>query len=296
VNFMDKIKRSWRLAQTSYKVLRSDPEMLWYPVISMALCALGTLLFLPLFLASGVLDIVAGRDFSFVASVVGLIVSFLYYMMINAIVIFFNSALVHGTLARLDGKNPTFREGLNFASGRMSIILSYAAISATVGLLFSMLRDAARESSNPIVSFLGSAFAGLLGFAWNLATFFVVPVLVVENVGPIEAIKRSTKMLKSTWGEQIVGNAAIGFVFGLFSLLAFMIGLFLVIAVASLRNTVLLILAVGLLLIVVVGISLFGSTLSTIYRAALYRYVANGTENTYFSKDDMESAFLPKAA
>ena len=59
----------------------------------------------------------------------------------------------------------------------------------------------------------------IIGFAWSVATFLVVPVLVVEKVGPLDAIKRSASLLRKTWGEQLVGNFGIGLVFGLLVLL-----------------------------------------------------------------------------
>ena len=53
---------------------------------------------------------------------------------------------------------------------------------------------------------LGRIVASLFGLAWNIVTYLVVPILVVEGIGPIEAVKRSGALLKKTWGEQIVGN------------------------------------------------------------------------------------------
>ena len=43
---------------------------------------------------------------------------------------------------------------------------------------------------------LGRIVTSLVGLAWNLATYLVVPVLVIEGVGPVEAIKRSAGLLK----------------------------------------------------------------------------------------------------
>src|SRR5438309_1955063 len=62
---------------------------------------------------------------------------------------------------------------------------------------------------------LGRIVAAVLGLMWNLATFLAVPVLVAEKLGPIATVKRSVQLLKKTWGESIVGDAAIGTVFGL---------------------------------------------------------------------------------
>jgi hypothetical protein len=69
--------------------------------------------------------------------------------------------------------------------------------SATVGMLLRWLSER---------GLLGRLIAGLIGLSWNIATYLVVPVLAVENVGPLEAIQRSTGLLRQTWDGQIVGN------------------------------------------------------------------------------------------
>ena len=71
----------------------------------------------------------------------------------------------------------------------------------------------------------GAIVAALGGMAWNIITFLVVPVLVVEGVGPIGAIKRSAGLLKKTWGEQVIGSAGIGLVFGLLGLAVGVVGI-----------------------------------------------------------------------
>ena len=63
--------------------------------------------------------------------------------------------------------------------------------------------------------FIGRIVSSLIGLGWNLATFLVIPVLVVEDVGPVEGFKRRARMLKDTWGEQIAGNISSGLIFGL---------------------------------------------------------------------------------
>src|SRR5437762_2883723 len=67
--------------------------------------------------------------------------------------------------------------------------------------------------------FIGRIVVGFLGTAWTVATFLAVPVLVNEDVGPIEAVQKSVTLLKKTWGENLIGNAGLGVVFGLLMVL-----------------------------------------------------------------------------
>ncbi|MEI8241604.1 MAG: DUF6159 family protein, partial [Actinomycetota bacterium] len=88
---------------------------------------------------------------------------------------------------------------------------------ATVGLVLQLLRERG--------GIAGVILAALGGMAWNIITFLVIPVLVVEGVGPVSAIKRSAGLLKKTWGEQIIGTAGIGLVFGLLGFAVAVVGI-----------------------------------------------------------------------
>jgi hypothetical protein len=128
-----------------------------------------------------------------------------------------------------------------------------------------------------------------------VVTFLVVPVLVVENVGPVEAVKRSGSLLKKTWGEQLVGNFSIGSIFGLLIFAAILIGGFLTFALAAALNSpALVVLMIVVTILVVMGLSLLSSTLSGIFQAALYRYATEGDTGGYFSEDLIQGAFKPK--
>ena len=94
-------------------------------------------------------------------------------------IIYANSALVGAALIRLRGGDPTVSDGLRIASSHLGSIIGYAAISATVGLILRWLQD--RGS-------LGVLASSLFGLAWSLATFLAVPVLVSENLGPMDSI------------------------------------------------------------------------------------------------------------
>jgi cobalamin biosynthesis protein CobD/CbiB len=132
----------------------------------------------------------------------------------------------------------------------------------------------------------------LVGLAWNLATFLVVPVLVIEGQGPIDAIRRSASLLKQTWGEQIAGNLSIGLIFGL---ITFGLAVVLIAPASYLAasfNQPLVLIPVGLVLILaIVLISLISSTLQGIYAAAVYRFATEGDAGPFFHPDLVQGAF-----
>jgi len=142
--------------------------------------------------------------------------------------------------------------------------------------------------------FLGDLFAGLADAAWGVLTFLVVPILVVEDIGPIEAIKRSGSLLKQTWGEQVIGNAGIGLVMWVIAVAAIVVGGALIALAASIGGIVLAVPVGAIMIFVVAAIIAIGAALKGIYTAALYRYATSGSSGGYFSDVLIQNAFVAK--
>ncbi len=218
-------------------------------------------------------------------TIIGFVVLFAFYFAQYFVIIFANSALVGAAMIRLRGGDPTLSDGFRIAFSHVGTILGYALIASTVGMILRALAQK-REST------LGRLVVSLVGMAWNLATFLVVPVLVVEDVGPFEAIRRSTQLLKKTWGEQIVGNFGIGGVFGLLSIAyALILGLPLGYLAVTFQTPALFVVLVVLLVVGFVIIGLVSSTLSGIFAASVYRYAAEGATDAYIRPELVQNAF-----
>lgn len=277
---LQRLSNSWQLIKASGRVLKADKELIVFPLISgVALILVTASFFVPL-LVTG-----TGFEVSEATGPVGYVLLFLYYLVQYTVMFFFNSALVGAAMIRLDGGNPTVGDGLRIAFSRLGPILGYAAIAATVGLI---LRTMSERSGA-----LGRLVVGLVGMAWNLATYLVVPVLVTHDVSPLQAIQESARVLKKTWGEQIVGNFGIGFVF-FFGYLA--LGLVavpaIVLAVGTGQGAVIAAVVVCAALAFIL-LALVNASLSGIYSAALYRYASTG-ETAGFDGAILRDAFRPK--
>ncbi|MDQ3448581.1 MAG: DUF6159 family protein [Chloroflexota bacterium] len=277
----ERFGRSLELAKASWNVLRADKELLIFPLVSFVLTVLVTISFAVPFYFTGALERAADGG----VDVVTLVLGFLYYFVTYTVIIFSNAALVGAAMIRLDGGDPTVRDGFRIAFSRLPAILGYAAISATVGMI---LRAIAERGG--IVGAIGAA---IVGVAWNVATFLAIPVLVMEGVGPIEAVKRSGGLLKRTWGEQVVGNVGISLVFGLLILAVILVGVALVAVTISVAPPLALAVIV-LAVILVAAIALVGAAVSGIFTASLYRYVTKGDGGPMFPTSTLQQAFRPK--
>jgi hypothetical protein len=278
----EKISKSWDLVKASARVLSQDKELVIFPIISsIAVVLVSIAFFVPTILAN-IADAALGDT-----QIVYYLALFVFYVVQYFVIFFFNTALVGAAMIRLKGGDPTVGDGFRIAFSRFLPLLGYSLIAATVGVLLRAISDRSKG--------LGRALISIIGFAWNVATFLVVPILAVENVGPIEAIKRSVALLKKTWGEQIVGNFGLGAFFGLIVFGVMLLGIGGAVALLIALDTVipgLVLLALTILLLVLIGLA--QSTLNGIYTAALYQYATEGQTTANFETEVVRDAFLPR--
>jgi len=274
VSMFENIWRGWDLFKTSLSVVRDDKSLLLLPLVSGISIVIVVASFVTgmfgLFFWGPMLGLVGGTALG-----VEIVLGFLMYFLTFFVGIYFNAALVACATLRLQGKRPTIGDGLRIAGGRMGKILQWSLLAATVSLILSALR-----SSKGI----GRSAGTILGIAWSVAVFFVVPVIVYEGLSPFKAIKRSAMLLKNSWGEALGGSLGLGIVFGLLFLVGlgiFMIG-FLLFAFTGGIELFVLFLVITLVYWMIVG--LVYSAVDGVLRAALYRFATTGKSSRGFEK------------
>ena len=290
--FFERLSRGWELAGQSWDVLKRDKELVLFPILSGIACLLVIASFLlPMFfipgLGQGVMGALDGDradNNPLAARIAYGAVLFAFYFVNYLVIVFFNTALVSCAIIRFKGGDPTLGDGLRMASSRLPQILGWAALSATVGVVLKMIEEK--------TDWVGHIVVGILGTVWAVATYLAVPVLAVEGVGPVEALKRSGALIRKTWGEGLAGN----FGFGIIGLLISLPGIALIILGGfSFAKSVALgfaLVASGLFALLAASIVL--STLKQIFIAGLYVYATEQKVPNGFSTDLMRSAFAPK--
>jgi len=207
---------------------------------------------------------------------------FLFYLVSYFVVIFFNSAMAASIVAYLKGEKPSVKSSLTVAWNHMGHIFAWSLVSATVGMIFHALENRS--------SFVERIVGMVIGVAWGIASYFVIPVLVIEDIGPMKAMKRSMHLIKKTWGESVVSSAGIGLLLLLFmalSALPFAVGVY-----SGSQDGLIAGLLVTLLLFIVFG--LIGSTLTMILRCVLYMYASTGEIPRGFNQQLLKNTFRSK--
>jgi hypothetical protein len=278
-----RITTGWELMKQSFGVLRHDKELVLFPLMSGTACLLVLASFaLPLWNTPWFHQFFNQREAP--QNPLFYVVLFAFYSVNYFVIVYFNAALVSCALKRLAGGDPTVGYGLQQAASRLPQIIAWALVSATVGIVLKAIESKSQR--------VGQFVASLVGAGWAIATYFVVPVLVVEKVGPWDALKRSTSLMRKTWGETLIGKMGIGLVVlaaMIPGIILMMVGFVAMTANAILGGTII---AIGVLWIM--GASLVSAAVQSILLTALYLYASEGTAPPQFDAALLQSAFGSK--
>lgn len=276
-----RVRGAWLLARQSWRVLMLDKELLVFPLVSGIACALVLATFIAGVFATGIARGETAPD-----EATTWVLLFAYYFANYFVIVFFNSALVACAMIRFQGGDPTVADGLRAATARLPQILAWVLLAATVGIVLRALQER--------FALLGRIVIALLGAAWMIATYFIVPVLVVEKLGPFDAVQRSVTLMKQTWGESLVSHVGIGAVTGFITFGGvLLIGIVSVVLAVTTSSMGVLIGGGAVILAFLVLAALVSSALTAIVLSALYLYAAEKKVPQAFD-GVAQVAFAPK--
>ncbi|MDH3364388.1 MAG: DUF6159 family protein [Thermoplasmata archaeon] len=266
---MGRISRGWEMAKTSLRVIKKDKELLLFPVLS----GVFTILIIGGFLGGMYLSVGWDGMYDGMTDYVFIGMLIAAYVLAYFVVVFFNAALIGCAMIRLEDGVPHLRDGFRIARENLGRIVAWALFAATVGLILRAIQQR--------VGFLGKILVGIVGIAWALATFFVVPVLIFEKLGPLSAMKRSSGIFKNVWGETLSGGLGLGLIFFLLGLL----GLPIIVMGALLGGITGAIIGIVITLIYWIALAIVASAASGVLVAALYRYATTGKVSRQFASE-----------
>ena len=278
LGFRARLRRGWNITKLGMHVVRADPELMVYTLLS-GLFSIGAAI--GLLAATGAIGFFTGGEEGMgMGMYVGM---FLTYMVVGMITVFWNAAIIASAYERLTtGTNPSFSYGIKEAAKRLPAILMWGLISGTVGLIVGLLEGMAQDD-NPVVRVIGSLASLIVQVAWWMTTFFVVPMLVLEGYQVGESMRRSPELFEKTWGEDVVSTGGTGIVNFLVILLVVLICM----PLFALGE-----LGMGLaftLMFIGIGLSvLFFTACEAVNRASLYYYAKTGESPPLAQKYDLD--------
>ena len=160
---MGKIGRGWQLTKMSLRVIGKDKEILIFPVIS----GLITILILVSFVLGAFLTVGIDGLEDATSEWVFYLFWIAFYFVSFFVSIFFNACIIGCATIRMNGGDPTVRDGFRIAMDNIGRIFVWALFAATVGLIIKAIQER--------VGVIGKLIMGAVGIAWTLVTYFVVP-------------------------------------------------------------------------------------------------------------------------
>lgn len=252
---MGKISNAWRLAKSSWAVLSKDRELVIIPVVSgiVALVALAVI-------GSPAWILLDDSQAEGASNLAAYLIGLAALVVATWIVVIGEAAVIAGAGQRMDGDDPTVASAFATARTRVGRLFGWAAMATVVSVILDVIRER--------FGLIGRLVSWGAGVAFRLMSFLALPIIVFEDVGAIEAFKRSSALLKRTWGEQIGFN----FGLGLLSFVAILPGVLVGGGLAATGILPLVIIGVAAMVIWVVAVFAVTSALSAVFKTALYRY------------------------
>ncbi len=287
MRMFERITRGWALTKQSWQTLRNDPSLMVFPLlsgiavlISIAAIATPTLILDPQLLSDASDDSSTTDPVAYVAWIAAT-------YLCTFIIIFFNVALAACAARSLRGEDTGVRDGIATALGRLPQILGWTLLAGTVGVVLNLLKDRGDGA--------GKIATSLVGAAWGVATFFVIPVIALEGDGPWRALKRSIAVVKERWGEGATGTAALSVLTYLLLVPAAIIGAVALgysVAMAGTENELAALGGVVVLACAAVFLAtlIVSSALSVVFRVAVYQYALTGEVATGFDGQALQAA------
>ncbi|WP_185715194.1 DUF6159 family protein [Mycobacteroides abscessus] len=266
--FANTLSTSWQIFKTSAKVLSSRKELAVFPLLS----GITSLLVLVGMVAPGVLLLPATTGDSvpplfYPVFAVG-------YFILMYVATFWQAALISQANIALEGGDPSVAAGISAAAQRGGRLLPWVLITGVVSWIISAVEER--------VPFIGR----FLDVAWRVVSFQVLPTLVLENLGAIDAVKKTKETLKNAWGRNVVGIVGLNFFTALLSLPG--IGLIYLGVAANMAAVTGVFALFGVLWILVA--SIVGAALTGIFQTALYRFTVDGHVPGPFAGLDLRQA------
>ncbi len=281
---MGRIRAGWLLFKETWRFMMLDKELLWIPVLSLIanIFFFGALVAAMMFIALGSATEIP-ED-----SPIWLGLLFVVYVVGAFILAFSQAAIAHIVYIRAQGGNATLSEGLRRAASHALSLFVWSLITSTVGIILHMLSERSR--------LFGRIVTVVLGAAWNVLTYFVVPAMVIGNQSAFAAIPQSGRVFKDSWGETAVSNVSASFIFIMLFIVLTLSGIGLVILALAYEIVWLAIILLAIYFAAFIFLMLVSSIFGGILKTLLYIYATEKTVPASFNRELIESMLVRKGA
>jgi len=270
------------LTRQSWARFTDNRYLLAYPVVGVALGVVPFLVVVP-----GVFFIANDQNWIGWALVA---IGVYLLALVNAVV---QAGLTVSAAAELEGGHSSLGHGLSTAMGRLGRLARWAFVSTVVGVLIGALRG--NDSGGIVAVIFRNVVAAAADVMWQLITFFVMPAMMLDDLGMIDAIKKSASTFKQRWGTQLAGGVRIGGLIGLVAILPAILALVggVVLSTIGAWAVGVPLAVIGLVVLIVAGLVL--TAIRGVFSVVLYRYATQGVVEGGFTEEQLAGSVKVKA-
>ena len=120
MNFFDRLSNGWKIAMSSFKVLKENKQLIVFPILS----GISLILLTGLFTVSVLAAVGWDLDNLNTDGIMQYVLAFCIYLINYFVIVFFNMALIHCTRLYFRGEEVTIEKGLKFSLSRLGVIFS----------------------------------------------------------------------------------------------------------------------------------------------------------------------------
>jgi len=269
-----KYRRGFDIARDSLRVFTREPSLLLLPVLSLLAVGSSFAVLAAILFQQGLVELVVTNEiYKYGALFCAIAIS-------SSLATFFNAAVVHCAAQLFEGNSTSVRDGLAAAWRARRQIAVWAVVAATLGTVLYILDEK--------FGVVGSLTRAVFNLAWALLTYFIVPVIVLDERRNLrDQLRRSGSLFRETWGESVSATLGVSFIFLLVSLPGVALGAVGYFVLDGVLAAAALVGGGGIVVAAIVG----SQTASAIVRTALYRYATTGEQVGPFDGRDPDTVF-----
>lgn len=209
------------------------------------------------------------------------------YLLCVIVTTFGNAALVSQADIVLRGGYPSTAAGRRAANSQFFAVLTW---SFAVAIVLPVLRLVERNAGEPGVPRPNRATP------WSDVAYLVLPMIVLERRGPVDAVRAARDCLGRVWGPGVAGTTRLGTLGYVLVLVGGLLSMVLGTAIGALVDAM-----IGGVTMATIGCWLglsafitalaFYSAANAVYQAALYRFAVDGRTPPAFAGMDLAQSF-----
>lgn len=271
-----KMRASWMLFKETWRFLKADKELLALPVLSLVLnlVLFGILVaaFILVYGTSGLAFTEEGAlSITQYAFIFGCYVVGAFSLALG------QASVAHTVFTRAHGQDATLGQSLKVAFAHWQSLFIWSLITSTVGIILRVISDRSQ--------IVGKIVAALLGAAWSVLTYFVVPAMVIDKKDAFSSMKTSGEVFRRTWGEMLISNISLTLIFVIMHVLGLLAVVGLSIYGTMINATPLIVIGIILYLVWFIGVVLVSSVMGSILKTLLYIYASETSRPTNFNEE-----------